>query len=88
MPLNKNEKSIYATAKIGPSKEAISAAEARNSIFKACFSTQSGQQVLTYLREKYLNKPVCVIDNIYYGYVREGQNSIIREIEEFIKGAK
>ena len=59
--------------------------EKRNSIFRACFSTSAGQKVLDYLEKKYLNKPVCMIDNVYYGYVREGQNDVVREIMNFAK---
>ena len=59
--------------------------EKRNSIFRACFSTSAGQKVLEYLKTKYLDKPVCMIDNVYYGYVREGQNDVVREIMNYAK---
>jgi hypothetical protein len=89
MPLNQqSKKSIYDTAPIAQPKDAQAAIEKRNSMFKACFSTQAGKEVLVFLEEKYLTKPVCMIDNVYYGYIREGQNSIIREIKDYIKGAK
>ena len=66
-------------------QEQKDAIEKRNSIFRACFSTSAGKQVLDYLEKKYLNKPVCMIDNVYYGYVREGQNDVVREIMNFAK---
>lgn len=68
-----------------PSKEQQDAIEKRNSIFRACFSTPAGKAVLEYLEKKYLDKPVCMIDNVYYGYVREGQNDLIRTIKEYAK---
>lgn len=66
-----------------PSKEQLDAIEKRNSIFRACFSTPAGKAVLEYLEKNYLDKPVCVIDNVHYGYVREGQNDLIRTIKKY-----
>ena len=57
----------------------------RKEMFAAAFSTPAGKAVVEYLREKYLDKPVCVIDNVYFGYVREGQNDVVRDILEMIK---
>lgn len=66
-------------------KEQADVIEKRNSIFRACFSTPAGREVMAYLSERYLSKPVCMIDNVYYGYVREGQNDVVREILSWAK---
>ena len=84
MPLNNNS-SMLGVRSLKGSKEQADVLEKRNSIFRACFSTPAGKEVLAYLQEKYLSKPVCVIDNVYYGYVREGQNNVVREILDMAK---
>ncbi len=84
MPQNNNN-SMFGVRSLKGSKEQADAIEKRNSIFRACFSTPAGKEVLAYLQEKYLSKPVCVIDNVYYGYVREGQNDVVREILDMAK---
>lgn len=84
MPLNNNS-SMLGVRSLKGSKEQADAIEKRNSIFRACFSTPAGKEVLAYLQKKYLSKPVCVIDNVYYGYVREGQNNVVREILDMAK---
>ena len=68
-----------------PNEEQVKAREKRNSVVRACFSTPAGKEVLAYLKEKYLDKPVCVINNVYYGYVREGQNEVVRAIIQYSK---
>lgn len=84
MPKNNND--MFGVRRLQkPSKEQQDAIEKRNSIFRACFSTPAGKAVLEFLEKKYLNKPVCMLDNVYYGYVREGQNDIIRTIKEYAK---
>lgn len=84
MPLNNNS-SMLGVRSLKGSKEQADVLEKRNSIFRACFSTPAGKEVLAYLQEKYLSKPVCMIDNVYYGYVREGQNNVVRAILDMAK---
>lgn len=84
MQLNNNS-SMLGVRSLKGSKEQADVLEKRNSIFRACFSTPAGKEVLAYLQEKYLSKPVCMIDNVYYGYVREGQNNVVRAILDMAK---
>ena len=53
------------------------------------FSTENGQKVLAWLRETYLENPSWQpgAENSY-GYYREGQNAVIRDIEKRIKRIK
>lgn len=84
MPQNSNS-SMLAVRSLKGGKEQADVLEKRNSIFRACFSTPAGKEVLAYLQDKYLSKPVCMIDNVYYGYLREGQNDVVRAIVEMSK---
>lgn len=59
-----------------------------NIAFKRCFSTKDGETVLSFLKEVTLNQPCWVAGaDVSFGYAREGQNSIIREIEQRIRRA-
>lgn len=80
-----NPNSMFGIKPLKGTKEQADVIEKRNSIFRACFSTPAGREVLAYLEEHYLSKPVCVIDNVYWGYVREGQNDVVREILKMSK---
>jgi len=53
------------------------------------FSTENGQKVLAWLRETYLENP-CFQPGAdsSYGFWREGQNSVIRDLEKRIKRIK
>jgi|TARA_B100000519_G_C13870545_1_gene263418 hypothetical protein len=57
--------------------------------FARTFESEEGRKVLTYLMHKTLEQPTWIpgFDNSY-GYAREGQNSIIREINQRIERAK
>ncbi len=56
--------------------------------FKRCFDTEAGKEVLKHLRSITLDQPCWVPGaDASFGYSREGQNSIIREIEQRIKRA-
>tara|TARA_R100001440_G_scaffold15988_2_gene27098 strand:- start:4534 stop:4836 length:303 start_codon:yes stop_codon:yes gene_type:complete len=56
--------------------------------FKRCFDTEAGQKVLEHLRSITIDQPAWVPGaEPSFGYAREGQNSIIREIEQRIKRA-
>ena len=56
--------------------------------FSKAFQSPDGQKVLEYFREKYLNQPCWTPGaDPSYGYAREGQNSLIREIEKRIQRA-
>jgi hypothetical protein len=60
-----------------------------NKAFARTFETEEGKKVLEFLSKKTLEQPTWVPggDNSY-GYAREGQNSIIREIQQRIERAK
>jgi hypothetical protein len=58
-----------------------------------CFRGAYGIAALRYLRDKTIEQPcfnpeVKGENAIYYGFFREGQNSIIREIERLVKDAE
>jgi|TARA_R100000479_G_scaffold151439_1_gene87216 hypothetical protein len=57
--------------------------------FARTFETEEGKKVLKHLIEKTLEQPTWIpgLDNSY-GYAREGQNSIVREINQRIERAK
>ena len=57
-------------------------------VFFETFKTEPGQKLMHYLRNRYLEQP-CFVPNAdpSYGYLREGQNSIIREIELRVRRA-
>lgn len=56
--------------------------------FVAVFSTEPGQSVLAHLRQITIEQPAWVPGaDPSFGYAREGQNSIVREIEQRIKRA-
>lgn len=48
--------------------------------YKKIFGTPEGQLVLEDLRKQYLDRPVCSMENVYYGYIREGENRAVRRI--------
>jgi len=53
------------------------------------FSTENGQKVLAWLRETYLENPSWQPGaESSYGYYREGQNAVVRDIEKRIKRIK
>lgn len=53
------------------------------------FSTENGQKVLAWLRESYLENPSWQPGaESSFGFYREGQNSVIRDIEKRIKRIK
>ena len=53
------------------------------------FSTENGQKVLAWLREAYLENPSWQPGaESSFGFFREGQNSVIRDIEKRIKRIK
>ena len=56
--------------------------------FQRCFSTEAGKKVLEHLRSITVEQPAWVPGaEPSYGYAREGQNSIVREIEQRIRRA-
>lgn len=55
-------------------------------IFVRCFSTKEGQAVLEHLRSVTIEQPTWFPgDDPSHGFHREGQNSLVREIERRIK---
>ena len=58
-------------------------------IYAKCFSTEAGRKVLSHLQRLTLDQPCWVPGaDASYGYAREGQNSIVREIEMHVKKGK
>jgi len=59
-----------------------------NTSFHRCFGTEDGQKVLAHLRHVTLEQPAWVPGaDASFGYAREGQNSLVREIEQRIRRA-
>tara|TARA_R100001086_G_C11816667_1_gene253035 strand:- start:906 stop:1169 length:264 start_codon:yes stop_codon:yes gene_type:complete len=57
--------------------------------FARTFETEEGKKVLKYLISRTLNQPTWVPGgDTSFGYAREGQNSIVREIQTRIERAK
>ena len=57
--------------------------------FARTFDTEEGKKVLDYLVSKTLNQPTWLPGGDHtFGYAREGQNSIIREIQMRIERPK
>lgn len=83
--MTQNANKMFGVRPITGTKEQADEIEKRNSIFRACFSTPAGREVLAYLEKRYLSKPVCAIDNVYWGYLREGQNDVVRNILSWAK---
>ena len=56
--------------------------------FKRCFDSEAGKKVLEHLRTITIDQPAWVPGaDPSFGYAREGQNSLVREIEQRIKRA-
>ena len=56
--------------------------------FKRCFETEAGKKVLEHLRAITIEQPAWVPGaDPSFGFAREGQNSIVRDIEQRIKRA-
>ena len=57
-------------------------------VYRKCFQTQEGKEVLEHLKQITLDQPCWVPGaDSSYGYAREGQNSIVREIQQRIRRA-
>jgi len=60
-----------------------------NSLYHKVFTTVEGQKVLEHLRAITIEQPSFIPgESASYGYCREGQNSIIREIIKRIERAR
>lgn len=56
--------------------------------FARCFSTEEGKKVLDYLKSVTIEQPAWVPGaDPSFGYAREGQNSLVRDIELRMKRA-
>ncbi len=56
--------------------------------FKRCFGSEAGKKVLEHLVSITLNQPAWVPGaDPSFGYSREGQNSIVREIQQRMRRA-
>ena len=56
--------------------------------YRKTFGTPEGRLVLEDLQKQYLDRPVCSIENVYYGYIREGENRAARRIMKMAGQAK
>ena len=64
----------------------ISEQQAMDLIYKRCFSTEAGQEVLKHLISITVDQPAWIPGaDSSYGFSREGQNSIVREIQQRIR---
>ena len=60
-----------------------------NRLVLRVFGTDEGQKLLGLLREQFLEQPVAVPGSTSdFAFYREGQNSVIRDIEARIKRAR
>tara|TARA_R100000742_G_C4221482_1_gene45152 strand:+ start:282 stop:542 length:261 start_codon:yes stop_codon:yes gene_type:complete len=60
-----------------------------NGLYYKVFTTVEGQKVLEHLRAITIEQPSFIPgESASYGYCREGQNSIIREIQKRIERAR
>ena len=63
--------------------------EELNRLFFRVFNTEDGQKVLKYLRSITIEQPVFIPgEEASYGFCREGQNSLVREIEKRVQRAR
>jgi hypothetical protein len=57
-------------------------------LFKRCFDSEAGKKVLEHLETITIDQPAWVPGaDPSFGYAREGQNSIVREIQQRMKRA-
>ena len=69
-------------------KEYINVTEL-NRLYARVFNTDDGQKVLKHLRAITIEQPAFIPgEEASYGFCREGQNSLIREIEKRIERAR
>jgi hypothetical protein len=69
-------------------KEFINVVEL-NRLYARVFNTEDGQKVLKHLRAVTIEQPTFIPgESASYGYCREGQNSMVREIEKRIERAR
>jgi hypothetical protein len=55
-------------------------------MFGQCFGTPAGKKVLEHLRKLTIEQPTWFAgEDASYGYAREGQNSLVRDIERRIE---
>jgi hypothetical protein len=60
-----------------------------NRLYFRVFNTEDGQKVLKHLRAITIEQPSFIPgESASYGYCREGQNSIVREIEKRVQRAR
>jgi|TARA_S200002703_G_scaffold96268_1_gene83192 hypothetical protein len=60
-----------------------------NRLYFRVFNTEDGQKVLKHLRAITIEQPSFIPgESPSYGYCREGQNSIVREIEKRVQRAR
>jgi len=63
-----------------------------NRCYASCFSSAAGKKVLKHLRHCTIDQPTMIPDQVHYSYMREGQNSLVREmirrIESITKPSK
>lgn len=70
-------------------KEEIAAVQNSATIFRETFTTDFGKKALELLKRGTTDKPVLDANTTQFGAgIREGQNSIIRQIEGLIKLAE
>lgn len=72
-----------------PDPQAVSAKQDIDILIARAFSTEEGRQVLAWLRQVTIEVPAWVPgQEASYGYAREGQNSLVRELERRMERGK
>lgn len=67
-------------------KQTASEAPEIDKAYAVCFATSAGQKVLQHLRNLTIEQPTWYPgEDASHGFAREGQNSLVREIERRIK---
>lgn len=70
-------------------REAVQAVEDLNKLCLRVLASEDGQKLMEWLRSSVLEQPVAVPgSDSSYAYYREGQNSIIRDLESRILKAR
>jgi hypothetical protein len=72
-----------------PASDPAAAKQDIDILITRTFSTEEGRQVLAWLRQVTIEVPAWVPgQEASYGYAREGQNSLVREIERRMERGK
>jgi len=78
-----------ASATVTDMREVITAREDTDRLCLRVFGSEDGVKLLAWLRQTIIEHPVCVPgSDPSFGYYREGQCSVVRDLEARIKRSK